>query len=184
MTKLLKWTFYIVAGFALLLFIGFKVLQYQTKQYSPEDTVIYKGGGNEMVIFYNRPYKKERVIFGNLVPFGEVWRTGANEATTFSTEDRILFGGKKLPAGNYTLWTIPAADTWMVILNSKQYTWGVTGNGIASREPKADILQIEVPVEVIQEEAEQFTIDFSGTGKSIDLLLSWDHTQVRVPISW
>lgn len=184
MAKFLKWTFYIVSGFALLLFIGFKVLQLQTKRYSPEDTVIYKGGGNEMLVFYNRPFKKERVIFGSLVPFGQVWRTGANEATTFSTEKRISFGGKKLPSGHYTLWTIPGAENWTVIINSKQYTWGVDTNGEASRDPEADVLEIVVPTEPSKEEIEQFTIDFAGSGKKVELLLSWDHTQVRVPISW
>lgn len=184
MIKFLKWTFYIVAGFALLLFVGFKVLQFQTKKYSPEDTVTYKGGGNEIVVFYNRPFKKERQIFGSLVPYGEVWRTGANEATTFSTEDRINFGGKPLPSGHYTIWTIPGPDTWEVILNNKHYSWGVTTNGIASRDPEADVLKIEVPVELTKSTVDQFTIDFIGGGRSPDLVFSWDDTRVKVPISW
>ncbi|PHN04407.1 DUF2911 domain-containing protein [Flavilitoribacter nigricans] len=184
MFKFLKWTFYIVAGFALLLFVGFKVLQLQTKRYSPEDTVTYKAAGNELMVYYNRPYKKERAIFGSLVPFGEVWRTGANEATTFSTEDRITFGGKKLRAGTYTLWTVPGPDSWKVIINDRQYTWGVTTDGIASRDPAADVLEVDVPVEKTKREVEQFTINFVGSGRKPDLVLSWDETQISIPINW
>lgn len=184
MIKFLKWTFYILAGFALLLFIGFKVLQLQTKKYSPEDTVIYESGGNELTVFYNRPYKKERVIFGNLVPFGEVWRTGANEATTFSTKKRISFGGRPLASGEYTLWTIPGEEEWQVIINKKQYSWGISGSGTASRDPAADVLQIAAPVKHTQTVTEQFTIDFTGKGKRADMILRWDDVRIVVPISW
>lgn len=184
MIKFLKWTFYIVAGFALLLFIGFKALEFQTKRYSPEDTVSYKGGNNQMAVHYNRPYKKERPIFGSLVPFGEVWRTGANEPTTFSTGKRINFGGQTLPPGNYTLWTIPGPETWSIILNNKQYSWGITSEGVASRQPESDVLQVDVPAESTKSTVEQFTIDFVGGGRNPSLVFSWDNTEVSVPISW
>jgi hypothetical protein len=184
MFKYLRWTFYILAGFALFLFIGFKVLQHQTKSHSPEEVVNYEGGNNELSVFYNRPYMKGRKIFGELVPFGEVWRTGANEATTFSCEKSINFGGKQLPAGLYTLWTIPGPDAWTVILNRRQYSWGVNNSGLPSREADADVLQVEVPVETTPDETEQFTIAFEGQGRQPELVLNWEHTKVEVPISW
>ena len=182
MTKFLKWTFFILAGLAVVLFIAFKVLQTQTKKHSPEDTVTYVEGNTELSVFYNRPSKKGREIFGNLVPYGEVWRTGANEATTFSTNKEIDFGGKKLPVGEYTLWTIPGPDKWTVIINGKQYPWGVSFKGIASREPEADIIQVEVPVSNNVNVVELFTIAFEGSGKQPVLTLSWDLTKVEIPI--
>lgn len=184
MGKFLKWTFYIVAGIALTLVVAFEVLELQTKRYSPEDTVTYNEGGNKLAVYYNRPYKKDRKIFGSLVPFGEVWRTGANEATTFSTQKRINFGGKELPAGTYTLWTVPGSDRWQVILNKGQYAWGIKADGTASREPEADVVAIDVPVSSAPNEMEQFTIDFAGQGKSPQLVLSWDKTQVSIPLRW
>ena len=184
MNRFFKWTLYILAGFAIVLFIAFKVLQAQTKKHSPEDTVVYVEEGNELSIFYNRPSKKGRVIFGSLLPFGEVWRTGANEATTFSTKKDITFGGKSLPAGNYTLWTIPGPDTWSVIINGKQYGWGVSFQGVASREAEADVVQVDALVDAISNTVELFTIAFEGSGSSPNLVLSWDQTKVTVPISW
>lgn len=184
MTKFLKWTFFILAGLAVVLFAGFKVLQIQTKKHSPEETVSYKQEGNELVVFYNRPSKKGRQVFGELVPYGQVWRTGANEATTFFTEKRINFGGKSLPPGEYTLWTIPGTDQWQVIINKKQYPWGVNLDGTATREPEADVLQVEVPAGETEAVTEQFTIDFEGSGSNPEMVLRWDRTEVRIPVSW
>ncbi|MDX1719156.1 MAG: DUF2911 domain-containing protein, partial [Salegentibacter mishustinae] len=88
------------------------ILRYNTKAHSPEDTVSYTEKDLKMEVFYNRPYKKERDIFGNLVPYNEVWRTGANEATTFETNKDIMVDGSLLKAGKYTLWTIPMEKSW------------------------------------------------------------------------
>ncbi len=85
MNKILKWGLIVIAVLAAGLFIAFQVLQSQTKKHSPEETVEYQQGEVEFHVYYNRPSKKGREIFGGLVPYGEVWRTGANEATTFAT---------------------------------------------------------------------------------------------------
>jgi hypothetical protein len=77
---------------------------------------------------YSRPYKKRREIFGKLLPYGQVWRTGANEATIFDVKQDIKIGDKSLKAGKYTLWTIPNADKWTVILNSETGQWGTNYN--------------------------------------------------------
>lgn len=182
MPKFLKWTLIGLAGLAVVLFIAFKVLQTQTKKHSPEDTVTHVQGDTELMVFYNRPSKKGRVIFGDLVPYGEVWRTGANEATTFTTTQDIEFGGKNLPAGSYTLWTIPGQEEWTVIINSKQYSWGVNFQSQASREAESDVLQVTVPVQRLSTPVEQFTIDFEKDAGSTALVLMWDDTRIAVPL--
>lgn len=181
MKKVLKWVGGILAVLILLLFISFKVLQSQTKKNSPEQTVTYTQGDLDLSVFYNRPYKKGREIFGGLEPFGKVWRTGANEATTFTTNKDLSIGGQSLSAGKYTLWTIPEQDEWTVIFNNKQYGWGVDFNAQASRDPAADALQVKVPVEKLVNVVEQFTIAFEE-GVPLKLTLAWDQTKVSVPL--
>lgn len=153
-----------------------------TKSYSPEDTVEYSSGDLHLEVFYNRPYKKERQIFGGLVPFGEVWRTGANEATTFYTSKDILVDGSLLPAGKYSLWTIPMEDSWKIIFNSEMYPWGITAEGLPSRIPEHDVLTVEVAVSKLKNPVEQFTIFFDEQQEFIVLSLVWDRTLVRVPV--
>lgn len=163
------------------LLIGF-ILRYTTKAHSPEDTLTYQKDGLKLEVFYNRPYKKEREIFGNLVPYNEVWRTGANEATTFETNKDILVDGSKLKAGKYTLWTIPMETSWKVIFNSKMYPWGINLDEEAYRDPRFDSLVLERPVEEINETLEQFTIIFDEKGEFVNMILAWDDTSVSVPI--
>ena len=158
------------------------VLRYNTKAHSPEDTITYQKNDLELQIFYNRPYKKEREIFGNLVPYNEVWRTGANEATTFETNKDILVDGSLLKAGKYTLWTIPMKESWKVMFNSKMYPWGINLDEEAYRDPRFDSLVLERPVEDLDENLEQFTIKFEESGDFINMKLAWDHTMVSVPI--
>lgn len=181
MKKFLKWTA-IVVGSLLVLFFGFwKYMQYQTKKASPEQVVEYKKDGKDISVFYCRPSKKEREIFGSLVPYGTVWRTGANEASTFTTAQDLEIGGKKLPAGEYTLWTIPNSEEWTVIWNGKQYGWGVSFEGVPSREAEADVLQIKVPVQKKDSTMEMFSISFEEKD-SLNMVLAWDKTKVAVPI--
>jgi hypothetical protein len=114
-----------------------------------------------------------------LEPYGKVWRTGANEATTFTTNKDLTIGGKNLPAGKYTLWTIPNKEKWTVIFNSKMYSWGVSFGG-ASREAAADVLQVEVPVETLPAVQEQFLISFDEAVPA--MVLAWDMTKITVPL--
>lgn len=153
-----------------------------TKSYSPEDTVEYRQDELHLKIFYNRPYKKDRDIFGGLVPYGEVWRTGANEATTFETNKDLIVDGSLLPAGIYTLWTIPQKDSWKVIFNSKLYAWGITLDNEASREAEHDVLVLERPVQHLNPEVEQFTISIAEEHELLFLVLAWDQVSLRVPI--
>lgn len=179
--KFLKWALIVLGSLLILGFSAFKFLQYNTKKASPEDTAVYSQGGLEMEVFYNRPGKKGRVIFGGLVPYGKVWRTGANEATTFTTNKALHIGDGTLPVGKYTLWTIPGEQGWTVIFNSKMYPWGVDWNTIASREAEFDVLRVEVPVEAAPAPTELFTIAFQPT--PLALTLTWDQTRVTVPMA-
>lgn len=168
--------------FTILVLSAYYVLNIKTKSYSPEDTIAYQQDDLELEVFYNRPYKKNRKIFGGLVPYNEVWRTGANEATTFQTNKDIMIDGSPLPAGKYTLWTIPGEESWKVIFNSEMYPWGITLDKVASRLPEHDVLTVERPVVTLEDPIEQFIIDFEETNDLIMMVLAWDTTAVYVPI--
>ncbi|UZH55442.1 DUF2911 domain-containing protein [Salinimicrobium tongyeongense] len=170
---------FIVLGVVMLTYIIYKN---NTKSFSPEDTVEFSSGDLQLEVFYNRPYKKGREIFGGLVPYNEVWRTGANEATTFTTTKDVLIDGSPLRAGTYTLWTIPSRDSWKVIFNSEMYPWGITADKVPSRIPEYDVLTIEVPVRRLKTTVEQFSIIFEEEREFINLNLAWDKTLIRIPI--
>lgn len=159
-------------------------LRKHTKSFSPEDHLSFTQGDLKISVFYNRPYKKNREIFGGLVPYDEVWRTGANEATTFETNRSLLIEGKTLRAGKYTLWTIPHPDTWTVIFNSEYGQWGINSKGEANREPSRDVLTVEVPVVLQDRVFEQFTISFEKVGEDAEMVFMWEKTVVAVPFSF
>ena len=176
-------TFLKIAGIIVALgVVLILILRYTTKAHSPEDTVTYESDDLELEIFYNRPYKKNRVIFGEVVPYDEVWRTGANEATTFETNKDLLIDGSPLAAGKYTLWTIPMENSWKVIFNSQMYPWGINLDKKAYRDPQYDALILERPVNTLDNTMEQFTILFEKTGEFVILILAWDQTSINIPI--
>lgn len=152
------------------------------KPLSPKDTVEFKLNDLELEVFYNRPSKRERDIFGGLVTYNKVWRTGANEATTFKTNKALKVGIDSLPAGKYTLWTIPNKESWQVIFNTKQYPWGVNDAMQAMREADFDIINVNVPVEKIPSTVEQFTIAFDNSTDNLSLTMAWDNTKIVVPL--
>ena len=149
---------------------------------SPKDTVEFKLNDLKLEVFYNRPYKKEREVFGALVPFNEVWRTGANEATTFETNQTLEVQGMLLPMGKYTLWTVPKDTSWTVIFNSKQYAWGVDKEMKPLWDPNYDVLNIEVPVHKLNSPVEQFTIAFDNSTDNLFLTMAWDDVKIAVPL--
>jgi hypothetical protein len=173
----------IIGILAIVLAVAFVFWRNQVKSKSPEDGVDYVEGDLKVHVFYNRPYKKGRVIFATdgLVPFGKVWRTGANEATYIETNKNILIKGQELKAGKYSVWTIPNAQSWQVIFNSDYPSWGINFNGEANREPSADVVNVEVPVSLTETEIEQFTIEIEKTGDEMELIFMWDKTVVAVP---
>jgi hypothetical protein len=144
----------------------------QEKPASPHDTVDTK----EVKVTYGRPYKKGRVVFGELEKFGKVWRTGANQATTITFKEDGKFGGKDVKAGTYTLFTIPNEKEWTVILNSEPNQWGAY-----KYNKDKDVLSVNVPVKKLSNVVEQFTIRFKDDD---ELIMEWDQTQVVVPIDF
>ncbi|MEQ8910197.1 MAG: DUF2911 domain-containing protein [Vicingaceae bacterium] len=179
--KALKWIIGILLFLGLAGYFGFQYMKSETKKISPEQTVKYNRTNLNMSVTYSRPYMKGRKIFGELVPYEEVWRTGANEPTTFTTDKKISFGEEMLEAGTYTIWVIPYTSQWTIILNSKVYSWGVGFDGEPSREPEFDVLKINVPVRDLEKPVEQFTIKFEY---DVNLSFAWENTKVMVPILW
>lgn len=149
---------------------------------SPKDTVEFKLNDLDLEVFYNRPTKKGRAIFGALVPFNKVWRTGANEATTFETNKALLIQGILLPKGKYTLWTVPKDSSWNVMFNTKQYNWGVDEEMNPMWDPNNDLLEIDVPTETLDRTVEQFTIAFDNSTDELKLTMAWDNTKIAVPL--
>lgn len=175
----------IILGVLLAIVLG--VLLYMrlvyTKSFSPADKATFSNGDLEISVLYNRPYKKGRVIFGELVPYNKVWRTGANEATVFETSQDLVFGDKVLKAGKYSLFTIPEEQSWTVIFNSETGQWGVNFNGEANRNPAKDVLSIQALSVQQEKEFEQFTISIDRWGEDMQLIFMWDKTLVSVPFT-
>ena len=136
------------------------------------------GGGKTVKTDYSSPRMKGRKIFGGLVPYGEVWRTGANEATTFVTSSDIVVGGKTVPAGNYTIFTIPNADKWTLIINKKTGEWG-----IPYKYESDELARIDMKVSKLPSPVENFTIAYDRTGSSCTLHMDWEATSASVEIS-
>jgi len=184
--KFLKWLLIVVAVLiALVVFVGWPYMREQTKKHSPEKTSTYAERGLDLSVTYSSPFKKGRVIFGELVPYNAVWRTGANEPTTFTTAGDIKIIDKDLAAGTYSLWTQPQKEQWTVIFNKEVPGWGVSfssGGTETTRDPAEDALQVQVPVERLTVPQESFAIDFEDDTQ-LFLTLSWDDTKVKVPIN-
>lgn len=153
-----------------------------SKRLSPKDTVKFELNDTKLEVLYNRPLKKGREIFGALVPYDQVWRTGANEATTFTTNKFLVIDGTTVPTGTYTLWTVPQDSIWKVFFNTKEYPWGVDEQMRPMREPKYDLLEVNVPVIHLDTTVEQFTIAFDNTTDNLKLTMAWDHTKIEVPM--
>jgi hypothetical protein len=175
---------FIIAGSLLIILLClFAFIRYNTKSHSPEGNVDFTDGSLKVHVFYNRPLKRGREIFGKLVPFGKTWRTGANEPSTFETNSDLKFGDKELKTGKYCLWTVPGEQTWKIIFNSKIPLWGVSFNSEANRDLAGDVLIVEVPAVVENKEFEQFTISVEKVAEGAELILIWDKTLVAVPFS-
>lgn len=139
--------------------------------------------GKTIKIDYSSPRAKGRKIFGiaaeqALVPYGEIWRTGANEATTFVTGANLKVGGKDVPAGNYTIFTIPKADEWTLIISKKTGQWGTE-----SPVEKDEVLRVPMKVSKNGPPVENFLIAFDQAGSKCTLRMEWATTVASVEIS-
>ncbi len=144
--------------------------QEQKKLLSPKASTENK----DIKITYGQPSKRGRVIFGGLVPYDSVWRTGANEATEITFKRDGSFGGKKIKAGTYTLFTIPSGKEWEVILNKQLGQWGAYEY---EKYRRKNVLRTTVPVYELPDELEKFTI----TVKKDTVTFEWDRTGIAVP---
>jgi hypothetical protein len=130
-------------------------------------------------ITYSQPGKGGREIFGKLIPYGKVWRTGANEATEITTTRSITLNGFLLKAGTYSIFTIPRADTWTILINSE-----LGLQGAYNHNPRLDILKFQARATTSPEVYERFTIQFVQRAETADLLLMWDNVKVVIPVKF
>jgi hypothetical protein len=143
---------------------------------SSTQTIIQDFGLGKITVTYSRPNVKGRKIFGGINPFGEVWRTGANAATTITFSEKVLIEGNKVPAGTYALFSIPEQNTWTIILNKTVKQWGAY-----SYKKEDDLLRFTVKPITVKEKRETFTMAFANsTTKTTDLYIIWDHTAVPI----
>ncbi|HEV7919653.1 MAG TPA: DUF2911 domain-containing protein [Thermoanaerobaculia bacterium] len=141
---------------------------------SPKQTITQSVGLTDITISYSRPGVKGRSIWGSLVPYGQVWRTGANEATTIQFSTDVTVGGKQLPAGTYSLHTIPGRDSWLIVLNSDTNLWGSF-----DFDPAKDLLRFEAKPEAAPF-TEWLTFDFADPGpETAKIVLRWE--KIAVP---
>ena len=156
----------------------------KSKRPSPPASAACKfSDGKTIHVDYSSPRAKGRKIFGAasekaLVPYGEIWRTGANEATTFVSDTNLTVGGKAVPAGSYTLFTIPNADKWTLIVNKKNAEWGIPYKYQADELARVDMQVSKTPAPV-----ENFTIAFDQAGSKCTLSMEWENTRASVEIT-
>ncbi|HZE82800.1 MAG TPA: DUF2911 domain-containing protein [Puia sp.] len=156
-----------------VLFSGLLATAQPTHPNSSHDTLRTK----DITVTYGRPMKKGREIFGKLEPYGKVYRCGADEATTITFDKDGTFGGKPVKAGKYSLFVIPEATKWTVILNSEPKQWGAYDY---EKNKAKDVLHVDVPVTNLSAPVEKLTI--AAPGKNLEI--SWDVVKVDVPMSF
>ena len=162
------------------LFVGMTAMaqQIQMPQASPSAKISQKVGLTDVTVDFSRPSTKGRKIFGELVPFGQVWRTGANGATILSFSTEVSISGTKVPAGSYALYSIPGKSSWTMILSKNTKLWGAIGY-----DAKDDILRFEASPAKTSRMYDSFDISFNKlTDNSADLSIKWEQTRVDFTI--
>lgn len=135
-------------------------------------------GGKTIVVDYSSPRMKGRKIYGELIPFGQVWRAGANESTTFVSDTDLSVGGTTVPAGSYTIFTIPNVDKWTLVISKKTGEWGTAYPGA-----KEDLARIDMKVSKLPSAVENFTIAFDQSGGNCALRMDWETTRASVDVA-
>lgn len=142
---------------------------------SPPATVQCRfSDGKTITVDYSQPSMRGRKIFGDLVPYDQVWRTGANEATSLVSTATLEIGGVTVPAGSYTLYTLPSAGTWKLIISKKTGQWGIPYPG-----EQFDLARVDMKTEPLETPAEKFTISFDQQGERCALRLDWEKTRAQ-----
>jgi len=156
----------------------------KSKRPSPPASAACKfSDGKTIKIDYSSPRAKGRKIFGEasekaLVPYGQIWRTGANDATTLVTDTNLNVGGKAVPAGSYTIFTVPKADAWSLVISKKTGEWGTDYPG-----EKEDLVRVPMTVSKTSAPVENFTIAFDQAGSKCTLRMEWENTRASVDIT-
>jgi hypothetical protein len=151
--------------------------QDKSKRPSPPGTAEVTLKNKKITIDYSRPSLKGRKVGQELAPYGKVWRTGANEATALNTEIDLNIGGAKVPAGKYTLYTLPSEGTWKLIINKQTGQWGT------QYDESQDVARVDMKKTALPQSVEQFTISFDKKNdNTANLNLDWENTRVSVEI--
>jgi hypothetical protein len=151
--------------------------QDKSKRPSPPGTAEVTLKNKKITIDYSRPSLKGRKVGQELAPYGKVWRTGANEATALNTEIDLNIGGAKVPAGKYTLYTLPSEGTWKLIINKQTGQWGT------QYDESQDLARVDMKKTALPQSVEQFTISFDKKNdNTANLNLDWENTRVSVEI--
>ena len=147
-------------------------------QESPATETAATIAGQKIEIKYSSPRVRGRKIMGGLVPFGQVWRTGADSATTMSTQANLQIGDLKIPKGNYTIYTIPTATEWTLIVSKELGQWGT------DYHPKLDLGRVKMTVKPLGTPVENFKIAVTASGGNNGMLtMTWEKTQASVPVT-
>jgi hypothetical protein len=145
---------------------------------SPTQTVKQDFGIGTITLIYSRPATKDRKIFGDLVPFNKLWRTGANAATRIAFSEPVEIGGKKIDTGTYVLYTIPGVDNWEVIVNKGLENWGIDGYKEAE-----DVVRFKIEPKKMKKKLESFTMEFSDIKpETCSLNIMWEKTAISIPM--
>src|ERR1700676_5377374 len=167
------------AGFCFLILLGLTATPISGQVLSPPAKAACKfADGKAITIAYSSPRMRGRKIFGDLVPFGEVWRTGADNATSFVTNMDLIVGGKSVPAGSYTLFTFPTQSKWTLIVSKQTGEFGIPYPG-----EKFDFARMEMKVSKLASPIENFTISFDPAGTSCTMKLDWETTRASIDIT-
>src|SRR5438552_7714787 len=146
-------------------------------QMSPPDTTRATIGGANIVVAYSRPFKRGRAIFGSLVPWNQIWRTGANAATMFTTDKDLVFGSTVVPAGKYTLWTLPTSTGGQMIINSE------SGQRGTDYHADKDVTRLDLKTRQVSPPVEQFVIGIAPQGSGGVLRFAWDDREYAIPFT-
>jgi len=162
-----------------VVFTSIKAQSIKTPFPSPPQTIKQDFGVSSIELSYSRPGVKGRKVFGDLVPFGKVWRTGANNATTINFADEVTIGGVKVPAGKYGLLTIPDKDSWTIIITKQ-----VDVTNAADYKVESDVARVSIKPMAMKDKIETFTMQFANVKpSSCELQMMWENTAVSLPIS-
>ncbi len=156
---------------------GSLMVQGQRQRASAHESVTATMGGKKVTIEYGRPQVKGREIFGKLVPYDQVWRTGADEATVLTTEGDLMLGSLHVPAGTYSLFTVPGQKEWSIVVNKTAKQWGAFKYDAAT-----DLGRAKMTVKTLSSPVETFTIMLETKGNSGTLKMQWAGTEASIPV--